>query len=87
MQRKAFFKYWTRKEAYIKAKGKGLSLPLNQFDVSHVPEKPVVLLNTKGGLQEFTCWYLHDITPYPDYVASIAVKGKGWLLSYWQWQV
>jgi 4'-phosphopantetheinyl transferase len=81
----AFFNCWTRKEAYIKARGKGLSLPLDQFDVSLAPGEPTMLLNTRGDPQEAARWSLQALTPGPGYVAALAVEGHGWRFKYWQW--
>ena len=86
MRRKAFFKYWARKEAYIKAKGKGLSFPLNQFDVSLASEEPATLLCAKKALHKGIRLYIQDLFPGFGYAAAIAVEGNDWHLSYWQWQ-
>jgi len=85
LKSKAYFNCWTRKEAYIKARGGGLSLPLDQFDVSLAPGEPAMLLNTSGDRQEATRWSLRALTPGPGYVAALAVEGHGWRFECWQW--
>ncbi len=81
-----FFNCWTRKEAYIKASGKGLTLPLDQFDVSLVPGEPAALLCVSGDPEESSRWCLQDSSPGPGYVAALAVEGHNWRLKCWQWQ-
>jgi 4'-phosphopantetheinyl transferase len=81
---RAFFNCWTRKEAYIKARGEGLSLPLDQFDVSLAPGEPARLLHVRGNSQEVGHWSLQALTPAPDYVAALAVEGSDWRLKCWQ---
>lgn len=80
----AFFNCWTRKEAFIKAKGMGLSLPLDQFDVTLEPSKPAALLRTKWGEDEAASWSIEAIEVGQGYVAAVAVKSRSWQLSCWQ---
>jgi 4'-phosphopantetheinyl transferase len=84
-QRQAFFRCWTRKEAYIKAQGEGLSMPLDQFDVSLTPGEPAAILGTQRNPSEASRWSLHELAPAPGYVAALAVAGHGWHLARWQW--
>jgi 4'-phosphopantetheinyl transferase len=86
LKHQAFFNCWTRKEAYIKAHGEGLSLPLDQFDVSLAPGEPAALLATRGDPGEAMRWSLQALTPGPGYVAAVAVEGQGWHLTCWQWR-
>lgn len=81
----AFFNCWTRKEAYIKARGEGLSLPLDQFDVSLTPGEPAALLNTRGDPADTSRWSLREIAPAPGYAAALCVEGSGWQLKCWHW--
>jgi 4'-phosphopantetheinyl transferase len=85
MQSEAFFACWTRKEAYIKAKGKGLTIPLNSFDVSLAPGQKTALLRVEGDCQEASRWSLIDLYPEDGYAATLAVEGHDWLLKCWQW--
>jgi 4'-phosphopantetheinyl transferase len=85
MQQEAFFCCWTRKEAYLKARGLGLSLPLNQFDVSVTPGAPAAILSTREGDQDISCWSLFDVFPGSGYVAALAVEGSSFRLKCWQW--
>lgn len=71
-QLEAFYNCWTRKEAYIKAKGEGLSMPLHQFDVTLIPGEPARLLQTRGDEGEARRWHLESFTPQAGYVAAVA---------------
>lgn len=75
LQHQAFFTCWTRKEAYIKAVGKGLSIPLDRFDVTLAPGEPAALLNFQDDPQEIFRWNLIELTPASDMVAALAVEG------------
>ncbi|MBI3166880.1 MAG: 4'-phosphopantetheinyl transferase superfamily protein [Chloroflexi bacterium] len=71
----AFFTCWTRKEAYIKAQGVGLSLPLESFDVSLTPGQPAILRATRPDPQESARWTLHSLDVDPNYAGGLAVEG------------
>lgn len=81
-QPQGFFNCWTRKEAYIKAHGEGLSLPLNQFDVTLRPGEAAKLLATRPDPAEAEQWSLRALPMPKDYAAAIAVEGdQNWQLS------
>ncbi len=71
--RPAFFRCWTRKEAYIKAKGEGLSLPLHQFDVSIEANEKRALIATRPDAAEANRWIISDVAMSPQYTAAVAV--------------
>ena len=81
----AFFACWTCKEAYLKARGEGLSIPLNRFAVSVDPDRPAALRYVEGAAKEVARWTLCRLHPWPGYAAALAVEGHGWRLSCWQW--
>jgi 4'-phosphopantetheinyl transferase len=80
-QRQAFFNCWTRKEAYLKARGLGLSRPLDRFQVTLVPGEPARLLNdeTDPGAEER--WSLAALAGLAGYTAALAVEGPAYRLS------
>ncbi len=81
-----FFNCWTRKEAYIKARGEGLSIPLNQFDVSLVPGEPAALLESRVDPADTSRWTLKSLDMGIQYIAALAVEGADWDLKCWDWQ-
>jgi 4'-phosphopantetheinyl transferase len=72
----AFFSCWTRKEAFIKAKGMGLRFPLDCFDVSLKPDSPAMLLETRPDPAEAARWTIRNLDVGPAYKAAVAVEGR-----------
>jgi len=79
----AFFRCWTRKEAYIKATGDGLSLPLHQFDVCTVPGHSDALIATRPDQSEAHLWLLREVSAGEGYVAALCVRRRDWKLKDW----
>jgi 4'-phosphopantetheinyl transferase len=80
----SFFSGWTRKEAYLKARGEGLTSALDQFSVSMDPDQPAQLLEVKDDPQELSRWSFRTLTPAPGTIAALAVEGQHWHLAQWQ---
>ncbi|MEP7279706.1 MAG: 4'-phosphopantetheinyl transferase superfamily protein [Bacteroidota bacterium] len=70
-----FFQYWTRKEAIVKAKGEGISSPLEKVNVSLIDGKVLSPVLLPGDGNENRSWYVKDLFPCAGYVAAIAVEG------------
>jgi 4'-phosphopantetheinyl transferase len=86
-QDRGFLNCWTRKEAFIKALGEGLSHPLDRFDVALVPGEPARLLSIDGAEAEGAAWLLEELHPAPGYVGALAVQGRDWRLACWRYEV
>ena len=82
----AFFQGWTRKEAYIKAQGKGLAMPLDEFEVEIRPDRPARLNATHPDPDEAGRWTLVELLAPPGYVAALCVQGRGWTLKQAKWE-
>jgi 4'-phosphopantetheinyl transferase len=87
LRREAFFHCWTRKEAYIKAQGQGLALPLDQFDVTLHPDEPAALVATLHDPPQARRWAMRHLAPGAEYVGAVAVEGHGWRLWCGDWLV
>jgi 4'-phosphopantetheinyl transferase len=72
----AFFCCWTRKEAFVKARGEGLSCPLDSFDVSVIADEERVSLATRPDASAASRWTVRSLNSFPDYKAAVAVESK-----------
>lgn len=78
-QPRAFLACWTRKEAFVKARGDGLGLALDSFDVTLAPDTPAALLHTAWCSEEPARWGLADLSDNESgYVAAVALRASGW---------
>jgi len=82
----AFFNCWTRKEAFIKATGDGLSFPLDQFEVTLKSNEKTELLVTHFDEKEREKWSLFDLEMKERYKAALAVRGKIEEIKFYDWK-
>ncbi|MEH2311947.1 MAG: 4'-phosphopantetheinyl transferase HetI [Nostoc sp.] len=76
-QQEVFFRYWTCKEAYLKATGDGLA-QLEQVEVSLTLTEPAKLEISED-------WSLFELLPANNYVAAVAIENFDWHLKCWQY--
>lgn len=81
MRSEGFFLCWTRKEAYIKARGEGLQIPLASFQVSLTPGEV-----TRLKSEDNSNWDLLSLQPGTGYVGALVTEGKGRRLHLWDWK-
>jgi 4'-phosphopantetheinyl transferase len=72
-----FYNAWTRKEAWLKASGDGLSASLSSFDVTLRPGVPPRLLEVRGRPDEAARWTMHAWMPVEGYIAAVTVEQPG----------
>ena len=71
----AFFNCWTRKEAYLKATGTGLSVPLSGFRVSLIPGRPATFVTLPDNF-EISQWSLFHLVPMDRYIGAVAIPSR-----------
>lgn len=85
LKKEGFYNCWSRKEAYIKALGLGLSYPLDSFTVSLIPGSDVKLLNDKSN--DISQWSLKGLPVFPEYAAAVAVFGTDINYNCYRWSI
>jgi 4'-phosphopantetheinyl transferase len=81
-----FFNCWTRKEAFVKAIGLGLSHPLNRFSVSLAPDKPAAILTVADDSGALEKWSMLALDAAPDYSAALVFEGKKPPVKFFEWR-
>jgi 4'-phosphopantetheinyl transferase len=86
VQPEAFFTCWTRKEAFIKATGEGIS-QLGDFDVSLGPGEPPRILRIAGLQLDQPRWSIHDLPAIAEHAAALVTEGRPEHIRCWDWQL
>ena len=84
-RREAFARIWTRKEAYIKADGRGLSLPLVHIDVATSEHRVRLRDDARDAWTACSRWTLQPVEVAPGYAATVAAEGSDWRSACCEW--
>ncbi len=82
---RTFFRCWTRKEACVKAVGKGLVIPLNSIETHISSQAPVILSESTPNSSDEVSWRIADLDLYENYVAAIAIEMDATALVHIEW--
>jgi 4'-phosphopantetheinyl transferase len=80
----AFLRCWTLKEAYVKAVGDGLGIPLERFEVEYAPPRAEPALRILDDVAPRP-WTMRTLEPGPGYAGALAVLGSGFRLGLYDW--
>jgi len=83
-QTDAFFACWSRKEAFIKVTGEGIS-QLAEFDVTLAPGEPMRLLRVNGVAPDALPWSMHELPAIADHAAALAIEARETRIRCWDW--
>ncbi len=83
-QERAFFEFWTCKEAYLKAIGKGLG-GLSQVEIALTSDHQATVVREVEPSCYGSAWFLKQLIPAPNYTAALAVVGSVEKLSYFDY--
>lgn len=84
LRQQAFFNGWTRKEAFLKATGQGLTISLDQIVVSLMPNAPAQILHTGWEPAEAARWSIQALNVGIEYAAAVVAAGQDWRIITWQ---
>jgi 4'-phosphopantetheinyl transferase len=74
---RAFFALWTAKEAFLKAIGMGLTIPLDRIVISLDGDGSPRLVSIDGQPEPARSWHLQSLSPVPGYQVSLAIESTG----------
>lgn len=82
---RSFFRCWTRKEAYLKARGDGLLVPLDTFDMSLAADNPIHMLSNRLDPHEVSRWSFYTFLPEQGFIGALAMEGQGAVPEFKPW--
>lgn len=85
-QKAAFLTCWTRKEAFAKAHGTGLTFPFRNITVTFQPDQPARIVKIEDSWLNSRPWAMYPVYPRTRYAGALVVAGQPHFIKYWDYQ-